>query len=128
MTLSVASLPTPESASVVLHPAVGTLPNTYVVLLLTPVTVTIGAVMSICTVWLAVPPRLVALQAKVTPALSLVILLGPHPVWLLIDVSLSTTLQVTFTLLVYQPFVPCVPTTCGVRIGGVVSHTGVVAM
>lgn len=39
--------------------------------------------------------------------------------------SLSTTVQLTVTLLVYQPFVPCVPTTLGVITGGVLSPTNV---
>src|SRR5512147_1326115 len=71
----------------------------------------------------AVPPALVAVQVSVVPVVSVVMLVVPQPEVLEMVDSLSTTLQLTLTLLVYQPFVPSVPVTVGVITGGVVSET-----
>jgi hypothetical protein len=69
-----------------------------------------------------VPPALVALQVMVMLAVSVLIVVVLQPVLEGVD-SASVTLQLTMTLLVYQPFVPSVPVTVGVIIGGVLSCT-----
>ena len=61
---------------------------------------------------------------KVVPAVSLVTLAASQPLLALMADSASTTLQVTETLLVYQPLLPSVPLTVGVITGGVVSGAG----
>ena len=73
------------------------------------------------TVWLAVPPALVAEHVNVSPVVSAVTLLGPQPVDDEIDDSASVTVQVRPTLLVYHPLVPRVPVMFGVMTGGVAS-------
>ena len=72
------------------------------------------------TVCVALPPPLVALHVNVVPALSLVTVVGPQPNDVEIADSASTTVQLTFTLLVYQPLFS-VPATTGVMTGGVAS-------
>ena len=72
----------------------------------------------------AVPPALVAVQVRVVPVVSLVIVVGPQPDDDEIADSLSTTVHVTVTSLVYQPLFPSVPLTFGVTTGGVESVTG----
>jgi hypothetical protein len=88
----------------------------------------IGAVASRLTVTDCelLPPALVAEQVKMAPAVSLVTELLPHPVCDVIVDWASVTVQLTDTLLVYQPFVPSVPLTVGVITGGVVSAATVV--
>jgi hypothetical protein len=71
--------------------------------------------------WLFVPPPLVAEHVKVTPEVSVVTLLVPQPDWEVIVESGSVTVQVTVTLLLYQPLFPRVPLTFGVITGGVES-------
>jgi hypothetical protein len=78
----------------------------------------------IVTDWLAVPPALVAVQVRVVPVVSVVIVVGPHPEVDVIDDSGSLTVQVTVTLETYQPFAPRVPLTAGVMTGGVASDGG----
>jgi len=68
-----------------------------------------------------VPPRPVAEQVNVCPAVSFVTVTGPHPVVDVTGASGSDTVQVSVTLLVYQPFVPSTPEICGVIDGGVLS-------
>jgi hypothetical protein len=63
----------------------------------------------------------VAVHVKVVPVVSEVTLLAPQPFWEVIVDSGSVTVQLTETSLVYQPFVPRVPTTFGVMTGGVLS-------
>ena len=73
------------------------------------------------------PPALVAVQVKVTPVVSELTVppLQPADLELTVD-SGSVTSKLTFTLLVYQPLSPSVPTTDGVITGAVVSvGTGV---
>ena len=86
----------------------------------------VGAVASrlMVTLWLAVPPVLVAAQVKVSPAVSALTVTGSQPLWLLMTDSASTTLQLRDTSLTYQPLLPSVPTTLGVMIGAVVSAGG----
>ncbi len=72
----------------------------------------------IVTLWLLVPPVLVASQVNVTPLVSPVMFCSSQPVWLVIGVSLSRTLQVRVTSSVYQPLSPSVPSMVGVMIGG----------
>jgi hypothetical protein len=67
------------------------------------------------------PPALVALHVRVVPLVSVLMVVGPHPVMDVTVDSLSTTLQLTLTSLVYHPLLPSVPTTFGVITGGVVS-------
>ena len=66
------------------------------------------------------PPPLVAEHVNVTPAVSAATVLAAHA-GVVIKVSGSVTVQVTVTLLVYQPFCPSVPASAGVITGGVVS-------
>jgi hypothetical protein len=56
---------------------------------------------------------------KVTPFVSLVVLVVAQPLSLLIVDSASITLQLTATSLVYQPLLPSVPPRVGVIWGGV---------
>jgi hypothetical protein len=70
----------------------------------------------------SVPPLLVAVQVKVTPEVSVVTLLEPQPLWDVIADSLSVTVQLTDTSLVYQKLLPIVPLTFGVMTGAVVSQ------
>ena len=58
------------------------------------------------------------------PAVSVLMVVGPHPLVLLMSDSPSSTSQLTFTSLVYQLFSPSVPATVGVITGGVVSDGG----
>ena len=89
---------------------------------------TLGAVASrlMVTDLLSVPPALVAEQVSVWPAVSELMVVGSHPVLLVMDDSGSLTFQLTVTLDVYQPFWPCVPWTSGVITGAVVSQFAVV--
>src|SRR4051812_3730050 len=57
----------------------------------------------IVTLWLLVPPALLAEQVKLTPLVSLVTLVLVQPLCELIADSLSTTLQLIVTSLMYQP-------------------------
>jgi hypothetical protein len=68
------------------------------------------------------PPVLVAEHVNVAPEVSEVTLLGPQPVCEVTVESGSVTVQVTETLLVYQPLFPSVPVIVGVITGGVVSQ------
>jgi hypothetical protein len=70
---------------------------------------------------LEVPPALVAVQVSVAPSVSELMVVESHPLELLMADSLSTTVQLTVTLLVYQLLLPSVPLTRGVMAGGVVS-------
>src|SRR5215216_2155255 len=90
----------------------------------TPLT-PVGAVASrlIVTDCELVPPALVAVQVRVVPAVSALIVVEPQPLLEEIADSLSVTDQETVTSLVYQPLLPCVPTTLGVITGGVLSVT-----
>ena len=69
-----------------------------------------------------VPPALVAVQVRVVPVVSAVSVVALHPEEEVMADSGSLTVQLTFTLLVYQPLLPAVPVTLGVMTGGVVSH------
>ena len=69
----------------------------------------------------AVPPALVAWQVNVRPAVSVDTVWGPQPICVVTLDSLSTTDHVRLTVLLYQPLLPEVPLTVGVRTGGVVS-------
>jgi hypothetical protein len=82
-----------------------------------------GAVASrlIVTLWIVVPPVLVAWQVKVTPVVSVATVWRSQPTCMVTVDSLSTTDQLTLTVLVYQPLFPSVPLILGVMIGGVVS-------
>jgi hypothetical protein len=85
---------------------------------------TVGAVASrlIVTDSLLVPPALVAVQVSAVPVVSVLVVVKPHPVEEVIADSLSSTVQVTVTSLVYHPLLPSVPLTFGVISGGVVSE------
>ena len=72
------------------------------------------------TLFEAVPPLLVAEQVIVTPVVSAVTLVTGQAGEVMAD-SASATDQVTFTLLMYQPFLPSLPVMVGVITGGVVS-------
>ena len=74
----------------------------------------------------AVPPVLVAEQVKAVPAVSAVTVLVPHPLVELTVDSGSVTVQLTVTLLVYQPFSPRVPSMLAWISGAVVSAGWVV--
>src|SRR6478672_12632833 len=69
------------------------------------------------------PTAFVAEQVSVTPAVSLVRLVGAHPVEDAIPESGSDTLQFAVTALRYQPLLPTVPVICGLITGGVGSMT-----
>src|SRR5690348_12687754 len=86
-------------------------------------TTLVGAVASrlMTTLLLCMPPLLLALQVSVVPLVSVLIVVGPQPVWLLMAESGSTTLQLTVTSEVYQPSLPRVPVRLGVMTGGVLS-------
>jgi hypothetical protein len=82
-----------------------------------------GAVLSILIVTeaeLVNPALFVAEQVKVVPVVSAVRFEGEQPFEERIPDSLSVTDQVTFTLLLYQPFEPAVPV-FGMMPGGVLS-------
>src|SRR5262245_7959002 len=85
----------------------------------------VGAVASrlIVMLWLLLSPALVAVQVKVVPLarVSALRVIGSQPLWLVMVDSVSLTLQVRCTSLVYQPLLPSVPVTLGVMIGGVLS-------
>jgi hypothetical protein len=83
------------------------------------VPLTMGGVVSrlMVTLWVVVPPALVAEQVKVCPVVSVVTDAGPQPVWLVIGATASVTFQVTVTLPVCQPLVPSVPATLGEMFG-----------
>jgi hypothetical protein len=85
---------------------------------------TVGASLSILSVTesLADPPALCAEQAEVTLAVLAVKFWIPQPESMTTAESGSFTLQVTVTLLVYQPLSPLVPLTTFVITGGVVSQ------
>src|SRR4030095_8800982 len=73
------------------------------------VAVTTGGVLSILNVRLLlavdVPSRFDAEHVSVTPEVSAVSVLVPQP----LELSSPVTTHLTVTLLVYQPFMPCVP-------------------
>src|SRR5262249_5566026 len=83
--------------------------------------VTVGAVMSTLIVLLTVvvPPSLDAEHVNVAPDVSLGIVVASQPLVDRITDSGSTTVQLSVTLVVYQPFVPSVPKRTGVTCGGV---------
>ena len=85
--------------------------------------VAIGGVVSrlMVTDLVVVPPELLAVHWKVVPAVSLLTVTALQPAVEEIDDSGSVAVQLTLTLLVYQPFAPKVPVTTGVTTGGVVS-------
>ena len=87
-----------------------------------------GAVLSIrmVTDWLAVPPPLVAEQASVWPAVSLVRVEGPQPLDEVIVDSASLTDQLTETSVLFHPFALAEGDTCGTITGGVVSAGGAI--
>ena len=83
-----------------------------------------GGVLSIFTVTgteLLSPAPFVADQDNVVPSVSVVRLFELQPVEDAIPDSGSVTLQLTVTLLVYQPLAPAVPVIVGAITGGVVS-------
>ena len=67
------------------------------------------------------PPADVAVQVKVTPAVSWVTELGVHPLLEVTADSLSMTDHWSWMLLRYQPCLPAVPVQAGTMMGGVVS-------
>jgi hypothetical protein len=67
------------------------------------------------------PAPLVAEHVRLVPGVSLDRLIGEHEFEEATPDSGSVALQVTVTLLWYQPFVPMVPLMVGVISGGVVS-------
>jgi hypothetical protein len=83
----------------------------------------VGAVASrlMVTDWLFVPPELVAEHVNVVPLVSLETVVGVQPDDEVMLESGSVTVQLTVTLLVYQPLFPSVPETFGVMTGGVES-------
>ena len=86
--------------------------------------VAVGAVLSILIVTeaeLERPALFVAEQVRVEPAVSEVKLDAVQPVEVLMPDSASVTVQLTVTLLVYQPFDPAVPEMEGVITGAVLS-------
>src|SRR6266571_2418619 len=84
----------------------------------------LGSVVSILTVTEAEfnsPAALLAVQVSFTPAVSAVRMFVPQPDEdTIVDPGL-VTLQLTVTLLTYQPFFPSVPVTWGTMTGGVTS-------
>ena len=78
--------------------------------------------------WLLLPPPLVAVQVMVLPLVSALTVTAVQPLWLLMADSVSTTLQVTLTSLVYQSLLPSVPATVGVMTGGVLSRLTVTTL
>ena len=122
--LRLAAVATPERASLVSQPAAGTEPSVYVAPSATPVTLTLGGVASRLMVTLAefVPPALVTSQVRVVPAVSLSMVVKSQPLVEVMANSLSMTVQLTVTSLVYQPLSPSVPLTLGVITGGVLSR------
>jgi hypothetical protein len=83
--------------------------------------VTVGTVMSALIVLLTdvVPPSLDAVHVNVAPVVSDVIVVASQPLVDRITDSGSTTVQLSVTFVVYQPFVPSVPKRTGVTWGGV---------
>ena len=81
----------------------------------------LGETSLIVTLWLAVPPALLAVQVKVMPIVSLVMLCVSQPLWLLMADSESLTFQLTVTSLTYQPLLPSVPLILGAITGAVLS-------
>jgi hypothetical protein len=67
------------------------------------------------------PALSVAEHVNVVPVVSVVTLCVLHPVVLATPEPESLTVQDTVTLLVYQPFEPCVPVTLGLIVGAVLS-------
>src|SRR6516165_8256587 len=67
------------------------------------------------------PTPLVAVQVRLTPAVSAGRFVGAHPVEDAIPDSRSDTLQFTVTALRYHPLLPSVPVIWGVMTGGVTS-------
>src|SRR5262249_29889861 len=65
------------------------------------------------------PPALVAVHVRVVPSVSVEIVCGVQPELDAISDCGSLTSQDTATSLVYQPFVPGVPSTCATITGGV---------
>jgi hypothetical protein len=85
----------------------------------------VGAVLSILIVTefeVESPALFVAEQVRVVPVVSEVRVEGVQPVEVLIPDSLSVTVQLTVTLLIYQPLVPAVPEMDGVITGAVLSE------
>ena len=82
---------------------------------------TVGAVVSTLIVLLTVvvPPSLDAVQVNVVPVVSDAIVVASQPLVDRITDSGSTTVQLSVTLVVNQPFVPGVPKRTGVTWGGV---------
>jgi hypothetical protein len=74
-----------------------------------------------------VPPVLVAVHVNVCPGVSVETVMAPQPFEEEIEDSASVTVQLTVTLLVYQPLLPIVPLTFGVITGGVESGGGFTA-
>jgi hypothetical protein len=72
--------------------------------------------------WEALLPALsVAEHVNVVPVVSLVTDVAAHPVVVATPEPVSEVAQLTCTSLVYQLFVPSVPVTVGVTVGGVLS-------
>lgn len=68
-----------------------------------------------------VPPALVALQVSVMPLVSALIVVDPQPELDEMSDSLSVTVQLTVTSLVYQPLLPSAPAMFGTMLGALVS-------
>jgi hypothetical protein len=68
-----------------------------------------------------VPPSLDAEHVRSVPAVSVVNVVALQPVVERMTDSGSVTVQLTVTLVVYQPLLPSVPNICGVMTGGVSS-------
>jgi hypothetical protein len=84
--------------------------------------VTAGNVLSILIIFVVtvvVPPSLDAEHVNVTPVVSEVTVVALQPLSDKITDSGSTTVQLSVTCVVYQPFVPRVPKRTGVTCGGV---------
>ena len=83
----------------------------------------VGGVVSrlMVTVWLDVPPKLVAWKIKLMPLVSKVRVVGLQLSWLLTLLSLSTTVQIMLTSLVCQPLLPRLPVMTGAITGAVLS-------
>src|SRR5438876_4564118 len=83
--------------------------------------VTVGGVASrlIVTVLVVTPPSLVAEQVKDAPTVSATSVVASQPCSSKITDSGSWTIQLSVTLLTYQPLAPSVPYRTGVTSGGV---------
>src|SRR4051794_32726819 len=67
------------------------------------------------------PAPFVEAQVNVVPLVSVVTVVAPQPVELATPLSASETIQLRETSLVYHPFDPSAPSTCGSICGGVMS-------